>query len=43
MKDDQIKKLKQKVGELVLDIDILRRAFICALLTERRRTSEAKP
>ena len=24
MKDDQIKKLKQKVGELVLDIDILR-------------------
>ena len=24
MKDDQVKKLEQKVGELVLDIDILR-------------------
>ncbi len=26
MKDDQIKKLKQKVGELVLDMDILKEA-----------------
>ena len=26
LKDEQIKKLKQKVGELVLDVDILREA-----------------
>jgi hypothetical protein len=26
LKDEQIKKLKQKVGELVLDLDILREA-----------------
>lgn len=27
LKDEQIKKLKQKVGELVLDLDILREAM----------------
>ena len=27
LKDEQIKKLKQKVGELVLDIDILKEAM----------------
>jgi transposase-like protein len=26
MKDEQIKKLKQKVGELVLDVDVLKQA-----------------
>jgi transposase-like protein len=29
LKDEQIKKLKQKVGELVLDLDILREAAKC--------------
>ena len=32
LKDEQIKKLKQKVGELVLDLDILREAEVVPLL-----------
>jgi CHAD domain-containing protein len=40
LKDEQIKKLKQKVGELVRDLDILKEASRTALLLRRRRTSE---
>ena len=40
LKDEQIKKLKQKVGELVLDLDISGRRRRAALRTRRRPASE---
>jgi len=42
LKDEQIKRLQQKVGELVLDMDILRRPTRGALSTGRRQTSEGR-
>src|SRR5262249_36348346 len=41
LKDEQIKKFKQKVGELVLGVDILRRRRRAALRTRRRPAGEA--
>ena len=40
LKDEQIRKLEQKVGELVLENDVLREATKDRPLCRRRRTSE---
>ena len=40
LKDEQIKKLKQKVGELVLDVDILREGMKIANRPFDEETSE---
>src|SRR5215470_9882032 len=40
LKDEQIKKLKQKVGELVLDLDVLKEASKDRLFCRRRPTNE---
>jgi hypothetical protein len=43
LEDEQIRRLKQKVGEPVLDLDILQEATKAALSPGRHTTSEGAP